>query len=121
MGKGLIGRRTTTGAATYAHADGLGSVRLLTDATGSVVGSQQYDAFGSTRAQSGVQLPFTYTGDPVDAESGLVSLRARYMGTPVRRLRRLPIVCTNTTIGAHDDPAWRTRRTLRPVCRCAVA
>lgn len=44
-----------------------------------MVGSQQYDAFGASRNQSGVQLPFTYTGEQTDAESGLVYLRARYL------------------------------------------
>ena len=78
-GHGLISQITGAGAATYAHADGLGSIRVLTDGSGTVVGTQQYDAFGAGRGQSGAQLPFGYTGEQVDAESGLVYLRARYM------------------------------------------
>lgn len=90
-GQGLIGLQTATGTPTYAHADGLGSVRLLTDSAGAVVGVQQYDAFGASRSQSGVQLPFTYTGEQVDAESGLVYLRARYLDpTTGRFLSRDP-------------------------------
>ena len=84
-GHDLISQVTSAGAATYAHADGLGSIRLLTDSAGTVVGTQQYDAFGAGRAQSGVQLPFSYTGEQVDAESGLVYLRARYMDPATRR------------------------------------
>jgi RHS repeat-associated protein len=45
---------------------------------GKVVGIQDYDAFGATRDQAGVQLPFTYTGEQVDPDSGLVYLRNRY-------------------------------------------
>lgn len=78
-GYGLISRITAAGTATYAHADRLGSIRLLTDSAGSVVGTQQYDAFGAPRAQSGTQLSLTYTGEQVDTESGFVYLRARYM------------------------------------------
>lgn len=78
-GHGLISQVTGSGTATYAHADGLGSIRLLTDQMGAVVGTQQYDAFGAARGQTGTQLPFSYTGEQVDAESGLVYLRARYM------------------------------------------
>ncbi len=77
-GLGLISQ-IASGTPTYAHSDGLGSTRLLTDGSGSVVGTQQYDAFGATRSQSGTQLPFTYTGAQVDPESGLVYLRNRYL------------------------------------------
>jgi RHS repeat-associated protein len=78
-GHGLIGRVAAGTTATYAQADGLGSVRLLTDGTGAVVGTRQYDAFGAARAQTGISLPFGYTGEQEDAESGLVYLRARYL------------------------------------------
>ncbi|MFN8558827.1 MAG: RHS repeat-associated core domain-containing protein [Dehalococcoidia bacterium] len=77
-GHGLISRITGGTVATHAHADGLGSVRLLTDGAGAVVGTQQYDAFGAPRTQAGTRLGFTYTGEQVDAEGGLVYLRARY-------------------------------------------
>jgi RHS repeat-associated protein len=70
---------TSANVATYAHFDALGGVRLLTDASGAVVGTEAFDAFGASRSQSGAQLPFSYTGEQVDAESGLVYLRARFM------------------------------------------
>jgi RHS repeat-associated protein len=77
-GLGLI-NQITSGTLTYVESDGLGSTRLLTDGSGSVVGTRGYDAFGATRDQTGVQLPFTYTGEQVDPESGLVYLRNRYL------------------------------------------
>ena len=65
--------------ALYPHADGMGSVRLFTTNLGTVAGSSQYDAFGAKRSPTGTQLPFGYTGEQQDAESGLVYLRAEYL------------------------------------------
>jgi hypothetical protein len=48
-GLGLIGRITSGGTRTYAHQDGLGSTRLVTDSSGAVVGTTQYDALVATR------------------------------------------------------------------------
>lgn len=53
LGSGLISQITSAGTATYAHADGLGSIRLLTDATGAVVGTQCYDVFRATCSNNG--------------------------------------------------------------------
>ena len=66
----------TPEAATYAHQDGLGSIRLLTDAMGADVGTQRYDPYGAPVASTGRTLVFGYTGQQHDAESGLVYLRA---------------------------------------------
>jgi hypothetical protein len=76
-GHGPIGRIDANSAATYAHQDGLGTVRLITDATGAVVGSSASDAFGAQRATSGVHYRLGFTGEQLDAETGLVYLRAR--------------------------------------------
>ena len=78
-GLGLISEITSGGTPTYVHADGLGSVRLLTDDTASVVGAETYDAFGASRSQTGSQLPFSFTGEQSDSDTGLVYLRARYL------------------------------------------
>jgi RHS repeat-associated protein len=78
-GLGLVGRITAGGTRTYAHQDGLGSTRLITDSSGAVVGTTAYDAFGSTRSSTGIQYRFGYTGEQLDAETGFVYLRARYM------------------------------------------
>jgi RHS repeat-associated protein len=43
-----------------------------------VVGSSEYDAFGTTRAATGIQYRLGYTGEQLDAETGFVHLRARY-------------------------------------------
>ena len=62
------------GAALYSHADGLGSVRLLTDAGGAVAGGAHYSPFGAPLQVGG---PFGFTGEPRDSATGLVHLRAR--------------------------------------------
>jgi RHS repeat-associated protein len=63
----------------YQHADGLGSVRHLSDASADVTRLQNYDPFGNLIAQSGPgSSGFGYTGEQEDANYGLVFLRARY-------------------------------------------
>lgn len=67
------------GADYYFHADALGSIRLVTDATGAVQNSYDYDAFGNfTQRVEGVPSPYGFTGREHDAESGLYFYRARY-------------------------------------------
>jgi len=67
------------GTVYYDHTDQLGSVRDVTDSSGTVQNSYTYDPYGSVRASSGsVTNPFQYAGEYQDAESGLIYLRARY-------------------------------------------
>jgi RHS repeat-associated protein len=73
-----------TGSPTFPLADGLGSVRNIADATGSVVASTSYDAFGSVRSQSGSAGIFGFTGEQTDP-TGLSFLRARYYDSTVGR------------------------------------
>jgi RHS repeat-associated protein len=64
---------------SYYHADGLGSTRAITDASGLSTDQYAYDAFGASRSHTGSSATsFTYTGEQVDPEAGLVFLRARY-------------------------------------------
>jgi RHS repeat-associated protein len=64
----------------YYHADGLGSTRVLTNSAGAATDQYTYDAFGASRNHSGSSAnTFTFTGEQVDPEAGLVFLRARYL------------------------------------------
>jgi len=63
----------------YYHADGLGSIRALTDDGGNVVQSYNYSVFGKIVDQTGtLENSFTYTGREYDKETGNYYYRARY-------------------------------------------
>jgi RHS repeat-associated protein len=64
---------------TYLHQDQQGSTRLLTDGSGSVVGTYSYGPYGNVLAHSGTaSTDLGYDGQYADSESGLYYLRARY-------------------------------------------
>ncbi len=78
-GLGLAYAVDTSANPILYHQDGLGSVRALTDSSGSVVQTYLYDECGVvTSSQGSVTQPFQYTGEQRDPETGLVYLRARY-------------------------------------------
>ncbi len=65
-------------SASYHLADGLGSVRGMTDLSGSVIGAADYEIFGQVTASSGTGSVFGFTGEQFDVETGFTFLRARY-------------------------------------------
>jgi RHS repeat-associated protein len=68
-----------TGTVQYFHIDQLGSVRLITDGSGSVQGTSSYDSYGNVAALSGLtRSAFGFAGEYADAETGFSYLRARY-------------------------------------------
>ncbi len=77
----------------YYHADGLGSVRALTDGAGAVVQTYETDEFGVPTEVAGSRTQaFQYTGEQRDGESGLVYLRARMYEPQLGRfLQRDPV------------------------------
>ena len=78
-GLGLAFAVDSSGNPLVYHTDGLGSVRALTDASGSVVQTYQYDEYGNVTSTSGsITQPFGYTGEVSDAETGFIYVRARY-------------------------------------------
>jgi RHS repeat-associated protein len=67
------------GTVSYYHHDQLGSTRLLTGSSGSVLASFSYDPYGNVTGSTGsVSTPLGFAGEYRDAESGLVYMRARY-------------------------------------------
>lgn len=70
---------TTTTADYFYHHDHLGSVVMITDSTGAVVNTYNYDDFGGI-ISSTETLPndYTYTGKQLDRETGLYYYGARY-------------------------------------------
>ena len=59
--------------------DGAGTARLLTDATGTVTDTYDYDAWGNTVNTTGsTPNVYLYRGEQYDSDLGLYYLRARY-------------------------------------------
>jgi RHS repeat-associated protein len=59
--------------------DGFGSVRLLTDSTGAVIDTYDYDAWGNTVNATGTTPnEYLFRGEQFDTDLGLYFLRARY-------------------------------------------
>jgi RHS repeat-associated protein len=68
-----------SGAASFYHADGLGSITSLTNTSGALAQTYTFDSFGKQTASSGSLVnPFQYTGRESDPETGLYYYRARY-------------------------------------------
>ena len=85
-GNDLLAQEDPSSVASFYHNDGLGSTRALSNSSGQRTDAYSYDAFGAIRAKSGgSDQPFTYTGEQVDGELGLVFLRARYYDPVVGR------------------------------------
>jgi RHS repeat-associated protein len=76
-GNDLLAQLPHSGSAQYPIADALGSIRNLTNASGSISGSTSYAVFGGIRSQSGVTSVFGFTGQQTDP-TGLSFLQARY-------------------------------------------
>ena len=83
---------TFDAAYTY-HADHLGSIRYLTDASGTIVNSYDYDSYGRPLfGTTTFDQPFAYTGREWDAATGLYHYRARaYDAETGRFLQEDPI------------------------------
>ncbi len=83
----------TPGAKTFFHANRQGSVIAMSDATGNQVeGPYTYDAYGNCFASSAscatlpaATVPFRFTGQRYDAETGLYYYRARYYAPGIGR------------------------------------
>ena len=70
---------SSSGQVDYLAQDALGSTRLLTDSSGSVVGTTSYSPYGQVTTQSGtVTTPLGYAGQYTDSATGLIYMRARW-------------------------------------------
>jgi RHS repeat-associated protein len=92
----------------YYLTDGLGSTMALTDASGSVVNTYEYDVFGAVRSSTGSQPnEFKFTGEQVDATTGLEYLRARYYDQGTGRfVSRDPVITAQTSHLMRNDYAY---------------
>jgi len=75
-----------SGATSYYHADGLGSITSLSSSAGAIANTYTYDSFGNLTASTGSLVnSFQYTGREFDSETGLYYYRARYLDQSVGR------------------------------------
>ncbi len=79
LGGQRVAMRSPDGTITYLHPDHLDSASLSTDAAGAVVARQRYYPFGAIRDETGNSpTDFGFTGQRLDASTGLMYYRARY-------------------------------------------
>ena len=96
-GRGLIGEETGGAFKTY-HFDYRGSTVAITDASGSVTDTFEYDAYGTLTGRTGMtDTPFIYDGRDgvVTDENGLLYMRARYYSPELRRFINADIMAGN--------------------------
>jgi RHS repeat-associated protein len=62
----------------YYHANGLGSIVVITNSVGLRVKTYAYDSFGNMTQTGNINQPYTYTAREHDPETGLYYYRARY-------------------------------------------
>jgi RHS repeat-associated protein len=93
------------GQASYYLADGLGTVRALSDSSGAVAGNYQYGAFGQPSSMNPAAGRYTFTGYQYDAASGLYYAGVRYYDPSIGRfLSEDPVPSTNPYPYAVNDP-----------------
>ena len=69
----------SSGAPSYLLSDQLGSVRVITNSSGTVTGTFSYDAWGNLTGSTGsATTPFGIAGAYLDPSNGLYYLRARW-------------------------------------------
>ena len=90
------------------HADGEGSVRALTNASGTAINTYSYSAFGSTTAQTGNAATASanshgFAGEQLDP-TGLYFNRARYYNPSLGRF-----IGRDTLAGTPNDPISMNR------------
>jgi RHS repeat-associated protein len=87
------------------HHDGLGSVRALTDETGTTIDTRGYEAFGTKNVEAGNDpLTYGFAGEPFQTDSMLAYHRARWMDARVGRFEGMDRVDGN-----HQRPATLQR------------
>lgn len=88
------------GSVNYYHYDGLGSTRVLSDNTGAVTDTYNYEAFGETLNSTGSsENNYLFTGEQYDAGLDQYYLRARYYDQGIGRFTQ-----QDTWMGHNSDP-----------------
>lgn len=99
-------RRKSTGEVNYYFTDHLGSSRVVTSATGSILDDADFYPFGGERSVlSASGNSYKFTGKERDVETGLDYFGARYYGSNLARfLTADPVMITDYR--PHNPQAW---------------
>jgi len=74
-----LAAKDSTGATRFYHTDHLGSSNVITDKTGAIVEVAEYTPYGSlSRREGSANVPQKFTGQRLDASTGLYFFNARY-------------------------------------------
>ena len=93
------------GTIEYDHVGALGSVRAVTDASGAVVRSYHYHAFGEGVGVEAGTDPLRFTGKPRDGETGLDYFGARYYSHRTGRFTTVdPVMLVDRNVA--DPQSW---------------
>jgi RHS repeat-associated protein len=88
-GAGLIAQ-VQGGQGRYYHADGLGSVKALSDGNGALTDAYEYAVFGEALSHSGAsEQPYRFAGEHFDPIAGIQYHRARWYDTNTGRFAAL--------------------------------
>ena len=99
-GINLIYAEDSAGVKKYYLFNGHGDTAQLTDATGNVVKSYEYDAFGNEKNIDNIDTnPFRYSGEYFDRETSTYYLRARYYDPTIGRF-----ISEDSNWGKDQDP-----------------
>ncbi|MCP3994429.1 MAG: hypothetical protein GY722_05105 [bacterium] len=114
-GDGLLAvQRPASGQKRFYHADGLGSIRLLTDENAQSTDRYSYTAFGELLKHFGNDPnPYQFAGEPFDLNIGFYYNRARWLDVGTGRFVSIDPFPGNATepitlhryLYAHNDPA----------------
>jgi RHS repeat-associated protein len=99
----------SSGAINYWHGDHLGSSSVITDSTGAKVEALTYYPYGATRTNlpgTPVNVPYKYTGQELDASTGLYDYGARLYDPMLGRF-----IGADSIVPDHDNPQDLNRYT----------
>ncbi len=111
-----------SGATSYYHADGLGSVTSLCNSAGAIANTYAYDSFGKLTASTGsITNSFRFTGREFDTETNLQFSRARYYDPSAGRFLSQDPIGFNGGVNAYayvqnNSPTFADPLGLKKTC-----
>ena len=98
---GAVVAQRENGANVFFHSDHLGSISLVTNASGASAGAQEYDPWGKLRTSNVSQTSLNYTGQRLD-NTGLLYYHSRYYDPNLARFLSADSVVPGNPSGSMD-------------------